>query len=335
MPTLHPNGRQFYARGPGSTDFQSITNVNVQSIDDYEFPPRQSFGSGSTLSRAFTTTSGYLAGPPGVTPYNADVRRASWDSSAPTDGRRPSWDANSIAGAHTSSVSSPASSVLGLGVAGAGGSRGAAGTSAAGSIISSGSNTHGSSGGLMLLQSPDPLSPFFRSVQERNLVGNISSASTSSSFLSQSSSPFYTSPFASSSSSSLPIDVSTSTTFSASTAAATNSNNTNATMMSGYDFSNPAVSPVLSAASSSDILSRKNSFPHLYPPPRPLTIDPPLPMSTLGVDISGPSVNLLRLAEDSAKSDEVQWIAPPSVMDVYKPFASLEGDEYGSWDAYS
>jgi hypothetical protein len=183
MPVIPANARPSYPRGPGSTDFYT---VNGQPIDDYEFPLRQTFGAGaSSGSRSGYSNGGlYATRPPGaVTSSNGDLRGASWDSSAPTDGRRPSWDANSM-GAHASSVNSPASSTVGLGLGGIPRVGGSSKVRAGGSGGQGGSN-----GSLMLFQSPDPLSPFFRSVQERNLVGNISSFAPYTSF------PFTSSPF--------------------------------------------------------------------------------------------------------------------------------------------
>lgn len=100
FPLLPANARQFYPRGPGaaaSGEFYPpvTTTVNGQPIDEYEFPPRQTFGAGpssASASRPSFNNSLYATGPPGSLPpsYNADLRRASWDSNAPTDARRPS-----------------------------------------------------------------------------------------------------------------------------------------------------------------------------------------------------------------------------------------------------
>ena len=329
LPVNPTNPRPFYSRVPGSIpsgDFYPLTAVNGQPIDEYEFPPRQTFGAGSspasTARGAYSNGSLYATGPPGsVPPYNGDIRRASWDSSAPTDARRPSWDAASLA---VSSTSSPAGSALGLGPGGVGGGRGSASTSAGSNAGGNRGSASGAApgGGLVLLQSPDPLSPFFRSVQERNLVGNISSFTPSS-----------TPPFSSSLYSS----------------ASPSSQRSSASIPSSLDASSldpaahyPSASPVLSSASSTDfgvtpegLSYRKNSFPHLYPPPRPLTIDPPVPVVVPGgVDFSSSPTDRMTLPGGPNKSDTVDWLAPPT-MDIYRPSLSTEGEEYLSWGPYS
>ena len=350
---LPANARQFYPRAPGSApsgEFYPVTTVNGQPIDEYEFPPRQTFGAGSSssgggpLRGSYSNTNGngslYANGPPGsIASYNADLRRASWDSNAPTDGRRPSWDAGSLA---VSSASSPTTSSLGLGLGGLGRAAGGSGaTTSAGSSAggAGGSSASGAGpglpgGSLMLFQSPDPLSPFFRSVQERNLVGNISS------FTPSSTPPFTSSPFSSASSSFLSRPPSEYGVTSAAAAAAATAY--------GYMSS----SPVLSSASSTEfgvtpegLPYRKNSYPHLYPPPRALTLDPPAPVISPAMNIasSPTSLSAMAMAESGgskSNSDVVDWLAPPApAMDVYRPSSSsawtAEGDEYVSWDAYS
>lgn len=356
MPAIPANARSLYPRAPGSADFYPVTTVNGQPIDDYEFPPRQQqqqpFGSGAGASSSrsgYTNNALYATGPPGAVPasYNGDLRRASWDSSAgPNDGRRPSWDANSM-GAHASSVSSPASSTLGLGLGGliprAGGS---SSSTAGGSGATAGPNNNG----LMLFQSPDPLSPFFRSVQERNLVGNISSfdPTTSSSFSFNNLSPFSSSPAASSSSASSHYSMVSPASYDASTIPAV-------AQHQHHQNNFTASSPVLSNASSSDfgitpegVAYRKNSYPHLLfssspssstscsSSSQPLTIDPPAPIAPQGVDLRRPSVDLLSLAEKTGNKpdSEVEWLAPPS-MDVVRPFSSYEEESFAWSAAYS
>ncbi|KAG8820418.1 hypothetical protein FRC17_010156 [Serendipita sp. 399] len=325
--------RPFYPRAPLSApggEFYPVTTVNGQPLEDYEFPPRQSFGagpsSGAGISRGAYSNGTLFAVAPGsaASPYN-DLRRASWDSSAPTDGRRPSWDTTSMQGGTNlpSSGSSPAGSSLGLG----GISRGGAisGTASVGGSMSgngAAAGAGGSTNGLMLLHSPDPLSPFFRSVQERNLVGNISSFAPPIlpclPILSMPSPPFSalsSSPFASDS--------------------------------SAFYSHQSASSPVLSTASSSEfgitangVAYRKNSYPNLFPP---LTIDPP-PASTTQVgvvDLAGPSVDLMSAATDSnaspsheTYSSEVSWLAPPS-LDPSRITATSQEEQFISWPAYS
>jgi hypothetical protein len=302
-----------------------VTTVNGQPIDEYEFPPRQTFGAGSSSGSApprgaYSNGSLYATGPPGSVP---DMRRASWDSNAPTDGRRPSWDNTSLA---VSSVSSPAGSALGLGLGGAARVVGSGSTSAAGSSAgpNGGSASGAPGGGLMLFQSPDPLSPFFRSVQERNLVGNISS------FTPSSTPPFSSSPYSSASS------------FFSQPSSASMPSSDASVAMDSATAQYLSASPVLSSASSLDfgvtpegLAYRKNSYPHLYPPPRPLTLDPPAPIvAPGGVDLTSSPTDLTRLAEGKNKSDEVDWLAPPAI-DMYRPSLALEGEEYVSWDPYS
>jgi hypothetical protein len=325
MPVVPANARPLYPRGPGSTDFYPVTTINGQPIDDYEFPPRQAFGAGSSSGSRSSYSNGalYATGPPGaVSSYNNDLRRASWDSSAPTDGRRLSGDANSM-GAHASSVSSPASSILGLGlgISRVGGSSTSNNAGAGGSGAQGGSN-----GGLMLFQSPDPLSPFFRSVQERNLVGNISSFAPSSTSFPFTSSPFSSSPSSSASSYYSQASMVSSASYDASTIPVAQ---------------NLSASPVLSNASCSDfgvtpegVAYRKNSFPHLFALPQPLTIDPPVPIVSQGVDLGRPSIDLLSLAEKSGQSEGVEWIAPPS-SEICRPISPHGAEEFESWNAYS
>jgi hypothetical protein len=320
------NTRPFYSRAPGSApsaDFYPVTTtVNGQPIDEYEFPPRQTFGAGSSSGSApprgaYSNGSLYATGPPGSVP---DMRRASWDSNAPTDGRRPSWDNNSLA---VSSVSSPAGSAIGLGIGGVarGGATSATGSSSVGPNGNSASGAPG--GGLMLFQSPDPLSPFFRSVQERNLVGNISS------FTPSSTPPFFSSPYSSASSF-----------FSQPSSASASSDASVAMDTTATHYL--SASPVLSSASSLDfgvtpegLAYRKNSFPHLYPTPRPLTLDPPAPVVAPGsVDLTSSPTDLAKLAEGKTKSDEIDWLAPPAV-DIYRSSYVMEGEEFVSWDPYS
>ncbi|KAG9056408.1 hypothetical protein FS842_010805 [Serendipita sp. 407] len=193
--------------------------------------------------------------------------------------------------------------------------------SAGGSMGGSGAAAGpGGANGLMLLHSPDPLSPFFRSVQERNLVGNISSfAPPTIPCLPLLSSPPFSSPSPFSSDSS-----------------------------ALYSHPTASSSPVLSTASSSEfgmstngVAYRKNSYPNLFPP---LTIDPP-PASTThfgGVDLAGPSVDLMSAATETNASPshgvcstEVTWLAPPS-LDPSRPLVTLpEEEKFVSWPAYS
>lgn len=155
------------ASGPGSIS-PAVTSASNGATTGYHLEPneydyhRQAYvsnGAAASLSRGSYSNGTYTNGPDAVfqSHQHTDYPEG-WN-----DSRRPSWDASSIA--QPSSVSSPASSVLGLGLPRVGGSGSSAGS--------------GPSNGLMLLQSPDPLSPFFRSVQERNLVGNFSSYSPS------------------------------------------------------------------------------------------------------------------------------------------------------------
>ncbi|CAG8546271.1 902_t:CDS:2 [Acaulospora colombiana] len=267
VPALPANNRPFYPRQMGaaalpSGEFYPVTAVNGQPIDEYEFPPRQTFGTGASSSAAVaaagrpTYPNGTLypgAGAPSSSGYAADLRRASWDSSAAaTDARRPSWDAS---GAHASSVSSPASSVVGLGLTGGSGGARSVGSSAGNTTA--GSSISGSMGG-----------------------------------------------------SGVPPGTS---------------------------------SPVLSTASSAEfgvdasgMAYRRSSYPHLYADPQPLTIDPPVPVPLQGIDLSGPSVDLFGLASATTgpSTENVEWLAPPSV-DIYKPLASPEEEEFISWSAYS
>jgi len=104
---------------------------------------------------------------------------------------------------------------------------------------------------------------------------------------------------------------------------------------------NLSASPVLSNASSSDfgitpegVAYRKNSYPHLFALPQPLTIEPPVPIVSQGIDLRRPSVDLLSLAEESRQSEEIEWIAPPS-LDICRPNSPPEGEEVTSWNAYS
>ncbi|CAG7853874.1 SubName: Full=Uncharacterized protein {ECO:0000313/EMBL:CCA67950.1}; Flags: Fragment [Serendipita indica DSM 11827] len=339
MPAIPATARSFYPRAPAG-EFYPLPTLNGQPMEDYEFPPRQAFPTGSAPARSGYPNNGSLfpAGP-NVSSYNNDLRRASWDSSAPTDGRRPSWDA------HASSVSSPASSSLGLARGGAGSGSGhgsvAAGSSSGntasggGAVVVGGPGAGGAApGGLMLLHSPDPLSPFFRSVQERNLVGNLSSfAPPAIPSLPLSLSPPSYSSFSPSSSSVAP-----SLSYSTSDAVA-------ATLQGEH----LASSPVLSSASSADfgmtetgIPYRKSSFPHLF---SPLTMDmaPVAPVSVQGVDLHAPSVDLLALATTTPTAAEggagvAEWLTAPSaptkgVLDLYRPLPLLDQDEYVSWNA--
>lgn len=188
----------------------------------------------------------------------------------------------------------------------------------------------------MLFQSPDPLSPFFRSVQERNLVGNISS------FTPSSTPPFSSSPYSSSSS---PYTPSSS---SASILPRTSSSDTLSSFGGAMDPAGHylSASPVLSSASSQEfghtaegMAYRKNSYPHLYPPPRPLTLDPPAPLAV----VVAPGSGATDLAEGKNNSrsrtgtgpGNVDWLAPPASIMDYRPSYSMEGEEYVSWDAYS
>lgn len=355
------NPRPFYPRAPGSgapsADFYPVTTVNGQPIDEYEFPPRQSFpgsssGSanptstgGSGGARAYSNGSLYATGPPGSVPsYNGDMRRASWDSSAPTDGRRPSWDNNSLA---VSSASSPASSALGLGMGGVGGALGRGSTGVASGSSSAGAGTGGAGsgapgvgGGLMLFQSPDPLSPFFRSVQERNLVGNISSFTPSSTPPFSSSSPHSSSPSSSSSSPYTPSSSSASI-------LRTPSSDTLSSFGGAMDAAGHylSASPVLSSASSQEfgftaegMAYRKNSYPHLYPPPRPLTLDPPAPLAVVvapGADFTSSPTGGKNNSRARTGAGDVDWLAPPAPIMDYRPSYSMEGEEYVAWDAYS
>jgi hypothetical protein len=323
-------------------EFYPVTAVNGQPIEDYEFPPRQTFGTGASSSAAAgrpaypngTLYPGAVPGAPTSAAYATDLRRASWDSSvAATDARRPSWDAS---GAHASSVSSPASSVIGLGLTGGSGARSvgsSAGNTTAGSSVS-GSISGAGAGGLMLLHSPDPLSPFFRSVQERNLVGNISSFAISSASSASSSAPLSypsVSPLSSDSSFNPQLIL----------AASASSSDLSASSVTLATHNLGTSSPVLSTASSAEfgvdasgVAYRRSSYPHLYADPQPLTIDPPVPASLQGVDLSLPSVDLYGLASATRKPEEVEWLAPPSI-DIYKPLASQEEEEFISWSAYS
>ncbi|KAG8859462.1 hypothetical protein FRB91_007862 [Serendipita sp. 411] len=323
------SSRSFYPRAPLSapgSEFYPVATVNGQPLDEYEFPPRQSFGagpsSGANISRGSYPNGTLFAVAPGsaASPYN-DLRRASWDSSAPTDGRRPSWDTTSMQGGNTlaSSGSSPVGSSLGLGGVNRSAASGA--MSAGGSMGGSGAAAGpGGANGLMLLHSPDPLSPFFRSVQERNLVGNISSfAPPTIPCLPLLSSPPFSSPSPFSSDSS-----------------------------ALYSHPTASSSPVLSTASSSEfgmstngVAYRKNSYPNLFPP---LTIDPPPASMTHfgGVDLAGPSVDLMSAATETNASpshgvcsSEVTWLAPPS-LDPSRPLVTLpEEEKFVSWPAYS
>ncbi|PVF98228.1 hypothetical protein CPB86DRAFT_774944 [Serendipita vermifera] len=348
VPALPANTRPFYPRPMGaaalpSGEFYPVTAVNGQPIEDYEFPPRQAFGTGASSSAAAgrpaypngTLYPGATPGAPTSTGYATDLRRASWDSSAAaTDARRPSWDAS---GAHASSVSSPASSVVGLGLTGgSGGARSvgsSAGNTTAGSSVSGG-GSGGPPGGLMLLHSPDPLSPFFRSVQERNLVGNISSFAISSASSSAPLLQLHPSPL---SSLNPPLSLTASSSASASSSdLSTSSSILLATQNLGTS------SPVLSTASSlefgvdaSGIAYRRSSYPHLYADPQPLTIDPPVPVPLQGINLSAPSINLYGFASaTTGGAEDVEWLAPPSV-DIYKPLTSPEEEEFISWSAYS